>query len=123
MVVGGLNAESDAAKVAFLGLGHASAYFIGTLVLGGILRRRVGHPFFPMSLWKVLPFAALLALLAWWIEDLVHPTDRLTTLAVLAAIGIVAAAAYFAMLKLLPKRGRRFEAAFEPADPDLAAEE
>ena len=123
MVVGGLNAESDAAKVAFLGLGHASAYFVGTLVLGGILRRRVGHPFFPTSLWKVLPFAALLALLAWWIEDLVHPTDRLTTLAVLAAIGIVAAAAYFAMLKLLPKRGRRFEAAFEPADPDLAAEE
>jgi len=123
MVVGGLNAESDAAKVAFLGLGHAAAYFVGTIVLGGILRRRVGHPFFPTLLWKVLSFSALLALLAWWIEDLVHPTGRLTTLAVLAAIGVVGAAAYFAMLRLLPRRGRRFEAAFEPADPDLAADE
>jgi len=123
MVVGGLAAESDTAKVAFLGLGHSVAYFLGTLVLGGILRRRVGHPFFPSVLWKVLPFSALLALLAWWIEDLVHPTDRLTTLAVLAAIGVVGAGAYFALLRLLPERGRRFEAAFEPGDPDLAVEE
>jgi hypothetical protein len=29
--------------------------------------------------------------------------------------------AYLAMLRMLPKRGRRFEAAFEPTDPDLAA--
>jgi putative peptidoglycan lipid II flippase len=121
MVVGGLNAETDAAKVAFLGLGHASAYFTGTLVLGGILRRRIGRPFFPTVLWTVLPFSALLALLAWWVEDLVHPTERLTTLGVLAAIGLVCGGAYLAMLRLLPKRGRRFEAAFEPADPDLAA--
>jgi putative peptidoglycan lipid II flippase len=122
MVVGGLNAETDAAKVAFLGLGHASAYFAGTLVLGGILRRRIGRPFFPMVLWKVLPFSALLAVLAWWVEDLVHPTERLATLGVLAAIGVVCGGAYLAMLRLLPKRGRRFEAAFEPVDPDLAAE-
>lgn len=123
MVVGGLAAESDTAKVAFLGLGHASAYFVGTLVLGGILRRRLGRPFFPTMLWRILPVAATLALLAWWIEDTIDPAGRIATLGVLAAIGLVGGAAYLSLLRLLPKRGKRLEVAFAPDDPDLAGGE
>jgi putative peptidoglycan lipid II flippase len=123
MVVGGLNADTDPWRVAFLGLGYSAAYFVGTLVLGGILRRRLGRPFFPHVLWKVLPVSAALALLAWWIERLVAPRERLETLGVLAVIGLVGIGAYLAMLRMLPTRGRRFEAAFEPTDPDLAAQQ
>ena len=47
MVVGGLTFESDTAKVAALGFGHSSAYLVGSLVLGFVLRRRIGHGFFP----------------------------------------------------------------------------
>jgi putative peptidoglycan lipid II flippase len=122
MVVGGLNAESDTWKVAFVGLGFSSAYFIGTLVLGAILRRRLGCPFFPLVLWRVLPASMALGVLAWWVERLVAPRERLATLLVLAAIGLVGLGAYGAMLRMLPNRGARFEAAFEPSDPDLAAQ-
>ncbi len=121
MVVGGLSAQSDEWKVAFVGIGHSAAYLLGTLLLGALLRRRLGRSFFPHVVWKVLPFSIVLGLLAWWVEDLVAPRERLATLAVLGAIGLVGLGAYLAMLRMLPKRGRRFEAAFEPTDPDLAA--
>jgi putative peptidoglycan lipid II flippase len=121
MVVGGLSAQSDVWKVAFVGIGHSTAYLLGTLVLGVLLRRRLGRAFFPHVVWKVLPFSIALGLLAWWVERLVAPRERLATLAVLAAIGLVGLGAYVAMLRMLPERGRRFETAFEPTDPDLAA--
>jgi hypothetical protein len=60
--------------------------------------------------------------LAWLVEDLVGPTERVTEVLVLAAIGVLGAGMYALMLRILPKRGPRLEAAFEPVDPDLAVE-
>jgi putative peptidoglycan lipid II flippase len=122
MVVGGLTFETDTAKVAALGLGHSAAYLVGTLVLGFILHRRIGHGFFPHAFLPALAVSGALGALAWLVEDLVGPTERVTEVLVLVAIGVLGAGMYALMLRILPKRGPRLEAAFEPLDPDLAVE-
>jgi putative peptidoglycan lipid II flippase len=122
MIVGGLSAESGTWRVAALGLGHSAAYLVGTLVLGGILRHRIGHSFFPHAIWRVFALSVALGGLAWWVEDLIAPGGRVTTLAVLGAIGLIGAGVYLAMLRMLPTRGESIEKAFEPVDPDLAVE-
>jgi peptidoglycan biosynthesis protein MviN/MurJ (putative lipid II flippase) len=122
MVVGGLAFEHDTAKVAALGLGHSAAYFIGTLVLGGVLRKRVGHGFFPRAFLPALVASAALGGAAWLVEELLAPTGRIADLLVLAAIGVVGLGLYVLLLRMLPKRGDRLEQAFEPTDPDLAVE-
>jgi putative peptidoglycan lipid II flippase len=122
MVVGGLTFDSDTAKVAALGLGHSAAYLVGALVLGFVLRRRVGHGFFPRAFLPALAASAALGGLAWLVEDLVAPSGRVADILVLAAIGLVGLGLYLLMLRMLPRRGARLEAAFEPIDPDLAVE-
>jgi len=122
MVVGGLTFESDTAKVAALGLGHSAAYLVGTLVLGFVLRRRVGHGFFPHAFLPALAASAALGGLAWLVEHLVGPSGRLADVLVLVAIGLIGLGLYLLLLRMLPQRGARLEAAFEPIDPDLAVE-
>jgi putative peptidoglycan lipid II flippase len=122
MIVGGLDAESGASTVAALGLGHSAAYLVGTVVLGAMLYRRVGHSFFPRTFWRSLAVSVVLGGLAWWVEDLIEPTERIASIVVLVAIGVIGAGMYALMVRLLPKRGARLEAAFEPADPDLAVD-
>jgi putative peptidoglycan lipid II flippase len=122
MVVGGLTFESDTAKVAALGLGHSAAYLLGTLVLGFVLRRRVGHGFFPHAFLPALAASAALGGLAWLVEHLVGPSGRVADVLVLLAIGLVGLGLYLLLLRMLPRRGARLEAAFEPIDPDLAVE-
>jgi putative peptidoglycan lipid II flippase len=122
MVIGGLTFQSDTAKVAALGLGHSVAYFVGALVLGFVLRRRIGHGFFPHAFLPSLAASVALGGLAWLVEDLVSPKERVADILVLAAIGLVGVGAYALLLRILPKRGARLEAAFEPVDPDLAIE-
>lgn len=122
MVVGGLTFTGNTAKVAALGLGHSAAYLVGTLVLGLILRRRVGHGFFPHAFLPALAVSAVLGGVAWLIEDAVAPTARLADVLVLAAIAVIGAGMYALLLRILPKRGPRLVAAFEPVDPDLAVE-
>jgi hypothetical protein len=56
------------------------------------------------------------------VEELVAPTARVADLLVLVAIGLVGVGAYALLLRILPSRGPRLAAAFEPADPDLAVE-
>jgi putative peptidoglycan lipid II flippase len=122
MVVGGLAFEHDTAKVAALGLGHSTAYLLGTLVLGAVLRKRVGRGFFPHAFLPALGASAALGAAAWLVEHLVGPTGKLADLLVLAAIGVVGLGLYVLLLRMLPKRGDRLERAFEPIDPDLAVE-
>jgi putative peptidoglycan lipid II flippase len=122
MVIGGLTFTSDTAKVAALGLGHSAAYLVGALVLGFVLRRRIGHGFFPHAFLPALAASAALGGAAWLVEDLVAPHGELADVLVLAAIGLVGVGAYALLLRILPKRGMRLEAAFEPVDPDLAVE-
>jgi putative peptidoglycan lipid II flippase len=122
MVVGGLTFKSDTAKVAALGLGHSTAYLLGTLALGFVLRRRIGHGFFPHAFLPALAASAALGGLAWLVEDLVAPSGKLADVLVLVVIGLVGLGAYALLLRILPQRGERLEAAFEPMDPDLAVE-
>ena len=122
MVVGGLTFESDTGKVAALGLGHSAAYFVGTLALGAVLRRRVGHGFFPHAFLPSLAASAALGGAAWLVERLVGSSGRVADVLVLAAIGVIGLGLYLLLLRMLPKRGDRREHAFEPIDPDLAVE-
>ena len=122
MIVGGLTFQSDTAKVAALGLGHSAAYLLGTLVLGAVLRKRVGHGFFPHAFLPALAASAALGGLAWLVEHVVEPSGRLADVLVLAAIGTVGLGLYLLLLRTLPQRGPRLEQAFEPIDPDLAVE-
>jgi putative peptidoglycan lipid II flippase len=123
MVVGGLAFEHDTAKVAALGLGHSAAYLLGTLVLGTVLRKRVGHGFFPHAFLPALAASVALGGLAWLVEHLVHPSGRVADILLLAAIGAIGLGLYVLLLRMLPKRGPRLEQAFEPIDPDLAVEQ
>src|SRR5262249_48522289 len=110
------------AKVAALGLGHTAAYFVGSLVLGAVLWRRVGHGFFPRAFLPALAVSAALGGVAWLVEDAVGPRGRIADLLLLAIIGLIGVGLYVLLLRMLPKRGARFERAFEPVDPDLAVE-
>ena len=122
MVVGGLAFEHDTAKVAALGLGHSAAYLVGTVVLGAVLRRRIGHGFFPRAFVPALAASCALGGAAWLVERLVEPSGRLADILVLAAIGVVGLGLYLLLLRMLPKHGDRLAQAFEPVDPDLAVE-
>ncbi len=122
MIVGGLAFESDTAKVAALGLGHSTAYFLGTLVLGGVLRKRIGHGFFPHAFLPALTASVALGGAAWLVEHFVGPSGKVADIILLLAIGVIGLGLYVLLLRMLPKRGDRLEQAFEPIDPDLAVE-
>jgi putative peptidoglycan lipid II flippase len=122
MVVGGLSFDQDTAKVAALGLGHSAAYLVGALVLGAVLRKRVGHGFFPHAFLPALGVSAALGGAAWLVEHLVGSSGKLVDLLVLAAIGVIGLGLYVLLLRMLPKRADQLEHAFEPIDPDLAVE-
>jgi putative peptidoglycan lipid II flippase len=122
MIVGGLSFHSDTAKVAALGLGHSAAYFVGSLVLGGVLRRRIGHGFFPHAFLPSLAASVVLGGAAWLVEHVVAPSGKVADVLVLVAIGVIGLGLYVLLLRMLPKRGDRLEQAFEPSDPDLAVE-
>jgi putative peptidoglycan lipid II flippase len=122
MVAGGLAFESDTAKVAALGLGHSAAYLLGTLVLGAVLRKRVGHGFFPHAFLPALAASTALGGLAWVAERVLDPSGRVADLLVLVVIGVIGLGLYLLLLRMLPKRADQLERAFQPIDPDLAVE-
>jgi putative peptidoglycan lipid II flippase len=122
MIAGSLSFHTPAAKVASLGAGHSAAYFLGALTLGGLLRRRIGHPFFPHAFWRAFALSAVLGVAAWAVERAISPSGRIATLAVVAAIVAVGAAVYLSALRFLPRALWRREREFEPVDPDLAVE-
>jgi putative peptidoglycan lipid II flippase len=123
VMIGGSAAFDDpSARVAALGVGHTLAYLVGAIVLGGVLRRRLGHPLFPHALWRALTLSVLLGAAAWGAQRLIHPDGRLALVVVVSAIAVIGGGLYALMLHLLPEPASRREAAFEPADPDLAVE-
>lgn len=77
-----------AARVAALGLGHSSAYALGALVLGVLLRRRLGRPVAPRVAIAAIVCAAVPALLAWWALLVVAPSGRAASVAVVAVIAL-----------------------------------
>ncbi len=87
-----------------------------------MLRKRIGHGFFPRAFLPAFAASAALGGLAWLVEELVGPSGKLADILVLAAIGVIGLGMYVLLLRMLPKRGDRLEHAFEPIDPDLAVE-
>jgi putative peptidoglycan lipid II flippase len=88
-----------AARVAALGIGHTTAYAIGSVVLGLMLRHRLGRPFAPRLLLIALCCAAPLALGGWAVVRLINPEGRLSTLGILAFVGVVGALGYAWLLR------------------------
>jgi putative peptidoglycan lipid II flippase len=131
MVAGSLTFRSGAARVAALGAGHSIAYFVGALVLGGILRRKLGQPLFPRAFPRALALSAVLGCAGWAVERVIDPSGRIATVAVLTAIVGAGAALYLTAVRFMPsttwRRDQVLERveqdlAFEPVDPDLAVE-
>jgi putative peptidoglycan lipid II flippase len=127
MVIGGLAVNDGPAKVVTMGLGHSLAYLLGALVLWIMLRRRLQHPIFPHALWRALGMSIVLGVGAWVVVHVLSPDGRVPTLAILAMIGLVGGGAYFAMLRLLPKRAAVADdtasvGVLEPDDPDLVGD-
>ncbi len=121
-IIGVQAVHRDTTRVAMLGAGHSAAYLVGACVLFVILRVRLGHRLFPQSFWRALLVSAVLGAGAWGVERAIQPRERLATAAVLVMIVVLGLALYVAMLRMLPRRGARREAALEPTDPDVAVE-
>lgn len=118
------------AIVAATGIGHTLAYTAGSLVLAGMIRRRIGHPIFPRALIPATLISGVLGLVAWIAYEELAPTSRLDNFLFLAAAGVLSGAIYLVVWRR-SRRGlrelRRYEQSIdeEPTldDPDLAFEE
>lgn len=81
-------------RLAMMGLGLALAYTLAALVLGLHLRRRLGAPIAPWALLRAVPVAAVIGTGAWLVWSTLEPDGRGLTIALLAVLGLVGAAAY-----------------------------
>jgi putative peptidoglycan lipid II flippase len=94
-----------AARVAALGIGHTTAYTLGAIGLGVVLRRRLAHPFAPHRFLVAVGFAAPLALIVWAAMVAIDPQSRAATIGLLALFGAAGAACYaFAVRRWWPTR-------------------
>ncbi len=105
-----------------LGIGHSIAYLLAAVVLFVGLRARLGHPLFPHSFWRALVLSVVLGAAAWAVERAIEPSERVATIGVLLVLCGLGLGFYVLMLRVLPRRVERREAALEPTDPDLAVE-
>lgn len=130
MIAIGLNVHGDAV-VAATGLGHTLAYTLGSLVLAGVIRHRIGHSIFPRALLPTTLVAGGYALVAWLVHQELAPTSRTGALAFLVVVGLVGGAAYLAIWRRTRSRLRELQAARPPTvldeaateDPDITFEE
>lgn len=94
-----------AARVAALGLGHSSAYALGALVLGVLLRRRLGRPVAPRVAIAAIVCAAIPAVVAWRAVGAIAPTGRAVSIVAVAAIALGVVGCYaLAMRRWWPQR-------------------
>ncbi len=130
MVVIGAAVHGNA-RVAAIGLGHTLAYTLGSLVLAAVLRRRLGHPFFPHALPVTTIVAGGVAFIAWIALREVGPTSRIEALLFLAVTGVIGGGLYLVVLRTSRRRLRALQATRRPTlvqeaaaeDPDITLEE
>jgi putative peptidoglycan lipid II flippase len=87
------------ARLVAMGAGHSAAYLAGACVLGAGLARRTGERLAPVGLARSVAVAGGLGLAGALALALAHPTGRFETLAVVAALVVVGAAIYTALVR------------------------
>lgn len=100
IMAAGAARSHGAAKVAALGIGHSIAYLLGALALGIGLSRRTGHALAPRELVRASVAAGAVGTLAWLAMRALGPQGRLAILGATAIVGIAAAAAYVAVVRM-----------------------
>ena len=98
-------ASHGTGRVLALGFGHSLAYLLGALTLGFFLHRRLRAPLFPPALPLALTTSAILGTAAWGLFRAIGPLGRVATIALLAAVGIVGAAIYVGIVRLVRGQG------------------
>jgi putative peptidoglycan lipid II flippase len=115
MLMIGFNVHGDAV-VAATGFGHTLAYTLGAVVLGVVLRRRLGHPIFPRALLPTTLVAGAFSFFAWLIHQEVEPTGRAAAFAFLAVVGAVGGAIYLVVWRRARRRMQALRAARRAED-------
>jgi putative peptidoglycan lipid II flippase len=109
------------AVVAALGLGHSLAYALGAVVLGVILRRKLGHPIFPNALFRTVLIAGVIAVTVWIVEQELEPTRRFDAFVFLAVAGTISVVLYLAALRIIRRHLQTLPPVLDLADdPDAA---
>ncbi len=109
------------ALVGALGIGHTVAYTLGAVAMGVALRRRLGHPIFPLALPRTALIAGTLAFAAWIAHQEIEPKARREALLFLAVVGIVGGGLYVTALRAIRRRLRELPPAVDLAtEPDTA---
>ncbi|MBK5287409.1 MAG: hypothetical protein JJE46_02970 [Acidimicrobiia bacterium] len=104
-----------------IGIGHTLAYSIGAVVMGVVLRRRLGQPIFPHALPRTAAIAGGFGLAAWLIHQEIEPHARVDALAFLAVAGVVGGGLYLSVVRMTRRRLREIAPPVDLAeDPDAA---
>lgn len=93
------------ARVLALGYGHSIAYLLGAVTLGFVLHRRLRAPLFPTALPLALITSAVLGTAAWALFHALGSMGRVATIALLIGVGVVGAAIYVGVLRLVRGQG------------------
>lgn len=100
MAVGGA-LTSGATTVAFLGLGHTTAYAVGAVVLGVRLTRHTRQTIVPRALWRPAVVAAPIGLGVWLAARAIDPAGRVENLALVVVAAALAVGAYILGIRAL----------------------
>jgi len=93
------------ARVLALGFGHSLAYLLGAVTLGFVLHRRLRQPLFPTALPLALITSVVLGVAAWGLFEALGTMSRIATIALLLLVGVVGAAIYIGVLRLVRGQG------------------
>ena len=92
---------SGAGRVAVLGLGNTLASLLAALVLGVVLRRRLGHRIVPLGAARSLVVSAVVGVGVWFAADALDPRGRIMSAVVVVALAAVGGGVYLVGLRLL----------------------